>query len=301
MLELSYNNLFFWRKWAGKTQMAVICAYNAYKEWKIIISNIWLSFPHIRFQWWNDLPPILKEIAWYCNDNVMAVEAPKQMLQEYWMQRKSMKLNNYFILFDEIGNHLNNRNWNKNFKEPLLRDMLTEPRKYKLTIVWICQAWQDVDVAFLRACEDWFLFSKKWSWKIFERMVFHHFWVIWGELKLDEEMYLIEKWQKFLYWWKMLAEFRKMYWTWEIVWAWRKFFAPHTFKKWDIYDVVEVWYKDENWDFHSIPLLETKSLSMNESEAGENKGVEGESPSHNFTTKKIAKRWRPRKNLQNKE
>jgi hypothetical protein len=182
-----------------------------------------------------------------------------------------------------------------------MRDMLTEPRKYKMTIVWICQAYQDVDIAFLRACEDWFLFSKRW-WKYFQKMIWHHFWVINWDLKLEEEMYLIEKWNKNLYFWKMLAEFRKMYWTWEIVWAGRRFFAPHMFKKWDIYDVVEVWYKDQDWNFHSVSVIETKPWKMNESEAVVNMGVEGGSPSHNFTTQKIKKkRWRPKKLAKNEE
>jgi len=161
-LNLWYSNIYFGRKWSWKTQQAVIDAYEAHKNGSIVISNIWLSFPHVRFHDSPTLVPILREMADYCNDHVMAVEAPTLMLKEYWMKRKYWTLKKFFLLFDEIGNHLNNRNWQKNFKDPILRDMLTEPRKYKLTIVWICQSYDDVDVAFLRACEDWFLFSKTW-------------------------------------------------------------------------------------------------------------------------------------------
>jgi len=91
----------------------------------------------------------------------MSVEAPIKMLKEYGMKRKKLDIHHFFLLFDEIGNHLNSRSWNTNFKDPLMRDLLTEPRKYKMTIIGVCQSYDDVDIAFRRSCEDWFLFSKK--------------------------------------------------------------------------------------------------------------------------------------------
>jgi hypothetical protein len=305
-LQLWYSNIFFGRKGAGKTQMAVIQAYYAWKRWDIIISNIWLDFPHIRFYGGKDLPPILKEISQYCGDHVMSVEAPSKMLREYGLTRKKMKLNNFFILFDEIGNHLNNRSWNSNFKDPLLRDMLTEPRKYKLTIVWVCQSTDDVDIAFLRACEDWFLFSKKWS-GIFLRFHYTHFWVINWKLDFTNEIYILERGHKFAVFWKMLSYFRELYWTGEIVGAGAKGNAPHRFNEWNIYA------SSYALNVPPVSLLEKKPREMSESEYGGAVGI----PRHeNFTTKNIQnvdilewswiqgsevqtetpkKRWRPRK------
>jgi len=272
-LNLGYSNIFFWRKWAWKTQCAVIQAYEAYKRGEIVISNIWLDFPHIRFHGWKDLPPILREIAKYCGDHVMSVEAPKNMLKEYGMVRKNMKLHNFFLLFDEIGNHLNNRSWNTNFKEPIMRDMLTEPRKYKLTIIWVCQAYADVDIAFLRACEDWFLFSKKGSW-IFFRFHYTHFWVMNGTPDFDKEMYILKQDYKLAFFWKMLNFYRELYWTGEIVGVWSKWNAPHYFKEWQVY-----------LPSPDSSSLKTKVPDMSEANKGERESA-GEPPT-NFTTKTI--------------
>ena len=115
----------------------------------------------------------------------------------------------------------------------MLRDMLTEPRKYKMTIVWVCQSWQDVVVAFLRACEDWFLFSKWWKW-IFQHFKSTHFWVINGVLDMTEP-YIIDRRKKFAFFWKMLIFYRSLYWTGEIVGHGAKRNMPHQFKTWDIY------------------------------------------------------------------
>lgn len=273
-LDLWYSNIFFWRKWSFKTQQAVIDAYNAYNNWSIIISNIWLNFPHIRFHGAKSLCPILLEIAEYCNDHVMAIEAPLPMLHEYGMKRKTWTVKKYFLLFDEIGNHLNNRTWQTNFKDPILRDMLTEPRKYKLTIVGICQSYEDVDIAFLRSCEDWFLFSRTWQWW-FHRVNCTHFWVMNGRLDFDE-LYVLEKRRKFAFWWKLLTLYRSLYWTGEIVWTGIKSKIPHQFNKGDIYapkipDLPHTSKASEKW------------TEWNE----ENMGDAGAPPATQFTTKII--------------
>jgi hypothetical protein len=235
--DLGYANLYFGRKWGWKTQQAVIDAYEAYKNWKIIISNIWLSFPHIRFLKGKELPPILREIAWYCNTEKLPIEAPIQMLKEYWLERKKGKVQEFFLLFDEIGNHLNTRNWNKNFKEEMMRDMLTEPRKYNLTIVWITQSWKRVDVEFREACEDWFLFSKRWRW-IFERRQNTHFWVHDGVFNFEKPIILGQK-GKFTYFDKVLKLYQKMYYTGEISWDGASELVPHRFVSGSIFSLIK--------------------------------------------------------------
>lgn len=233
-MNLWYSNLFFGRKWGGKTQQWVIEAKKAHDRWEIIVSNIWLSFPHVRFQKTKDLVPILLEIANYCNMEKMPILAPDFMLKDYWMKRKRGKIQNYFLLFDEIGNHLNSRNWQKNFSDPILIDMLTEPRKYGLTIVWITQSWARVDVSFRQACEDWFIFSK-WWWFIFEQFKYTHMWVHDGEFNFDKPI-ILDKGRTWIYWSKSLIGYRNLYWTGEIVWAGtRQGEIPHSFVPWSVY------------------------------------------------------------------
>lgn len=261
-MNLWYSNLFFWRKGGGKTQQGVIEAKKAFDRGEIVISNIWLSFPHVRFQATKDLVPILREIANYCNMEKMPILAPDFMLRDYGMKRKKWKIQNYFLLFDEIGNHLNSRNWQKNFSEPILVDMLTEPRKYGLTIVWITQAWARVDVSFRQACEDWFIFSKG-GWFIFEQFKYTHMWVHDGEFDFDKPI-ILDKWRTWIYWSKSLIWYRTLYWTGEIVWAGtRQGEIPHSFVPGSVYS----------------PSLIINDEVMSEA----NMGGEGESPSYKDT------------------
>lgn len=233
-----FLSLYFGRRGHGKTQQAVIDAYEAYKRWKIIISNTWLDFPHIRFKKAKDLIPILKEIAEYANDVKMPIEAPSAMLKDYWLKRsrkaKSYRVQEFFLLFDEVGKHLNTRNWQKNFKDEYLRDMLTEPRKYWLQIVMITQSWKRVDVEVREACEDWFLFSRKGIW-ILEQQHITHFWVLNGEFDIWNP-YIIERKRRWLRFWKILKQYRQLYWTGEVIGdGLRDGFVPHTFEEWMIY------------------------------------------------------------------
>jgi Zonular occludens toxin (Zot) len=276
--QLWYCNFYFWRKGGGKTQQAVIDAYEAYRQGKIVISNIWLSFPHIRFMKWGDLPPILKEIADYCNYEKLPIEAPMVMLKAYWLERKKWTVQEFFLLFDEIGQHLNTRNWNKNFKSEFMRDMLTEPRKYWLTIVGITQAWKRVDVEFREACEDWFLFGKQWKW-IFQRTSCTHLWVHDWEFDYDKPIILWVK-RKFTYFDKLIHEYRKMYYTGEISWDGAYHAVPHRFVSGGIY---------------VAPSIQTLSPAPT---------IEGDSPKPEGSKNnnpRPERRWRPKKNVDQKQ
>jgi len=230
-----YTNIYFWRRWSGKTQQAVIDAYEAYQRGETVISNIWLDFYHIRFVKTKDLVPILYEIAEYCNEVSMPSNAPLNMLKDYGMKKKKMKnIKKFFILWDEIWKNLNARNWQKNFKDDeILIDMLTEPRKYWLTIIWIAQSWKFIDAQFRNITEDWFLFSRTWGW-IFERMNCTHLWVHDWEFDYEKPI-IIDKKSQFVFFFKMLKFFRTLYWTGEIVWAWVYKNVPHTYTPWVIY------------------------------------------------------------------
>lgn len=230
-----YTNIYFWRRWGWKTQQAVIDACEAHKRGATVITNIWLNFPHIRFKKTKDLVPILYEIADYCHNVVMPIMAPKEMLKDYEMKRDSWSIREFFILWDEIGKNLNNRNWQKNFADDeILLDMLTEPRKYWLTIIGVANNWKMIDSAFRTSTDDWFLFSKTGKWW-FERMNCTHLWVHDWEFNYDKPIILDTK-KTWVHWDKMLLYFRTLYWTGEIVWGgMNKRTLPYEFKPWDIF------------------------------------------------------------------
>lgn len=233
-----YTNLYFWPRWSGKTQQAVIDAYEAHQRGEIIISNIWLNFPHMRFTNIRELVPILREIAAYNHHVVTPAEAPIQMLHQYGMERKRVvKLNKFFILIDEIGKHLNSRNWQKNFKDEMLVDMLTEPRKYNMTIIGIAQAWSRVDVQFRQMTEDWFLFRKTGGW-IFERMYCSQLWIHNWEFSMDNPI-VIRRTTRWVFFMKIMEFFRTLYYTKEIIWAgqfWGN--VPSLFRPWSIFPLT---------------------------------------------------------------
>lgn len=267
-----YCNIYFGRKWSGKTTQAVIDAYEAYKMWSIIISNTWLNFPHVRFVWTKSLVPILQEVAEYCNLHKMPIEAPSAMLKDYGISRKKGEVKNFFLLFDEIGKHLNRRNWSSNFKAEYMRDMLTEPRKYNLTIVWITQSWKRVDNEFLEACEDWFLFSKTGAW-VFERVHCTHLWVHNGEFDYDHPIILWKN-RRWVYWDKNLTFYRKLFYSGEIVGdGLYTGYIPHLFKVGDIFSPIEVVARNKSPKFSA---LTTKKGGKNDRSVAERiEGVEG--------------------------
>jgi len=112
--------------------------------------------------------------------------------------------------------------------------MLTEPRKYWLTIIGVANNWKMIDSAFRTSTDDWFLFSKTWKWW-FERMKCTHLWVHDGEFNYDNPIVLDTK-QTWIRWDKAILLFRTLYWTWEIVWWWGKDDLPHRFIPGMIYD-----------------------------------------------------------------
>ena len=236
---LGYTNIYFGQRWSWKSQQAVIDAYHAYMDGHIIISNLWLNFPHIRFTKTKELPMILHEIADYNHNVTMPTEAPIQMLKEYKMERKrTRKILKYFILIDEIWKHFNSRNWHKNFHDDILVDMLTEPRKYNLTVIGVTQAWKRIDVQFRELTQDWFLFSKS-GWWIFEHMDCVHIWVHDWEFHYENPI-IIDRNRKWVYWNKMLLFYRTLYYTKEIVGTGLYGGAiPHLFSPWDIFSPKE--------------------------------------------------------------
>jgi hypothetical protein len=261
-----YTNVVFWPRGSGKTYYFVREAYKAHIRGEIVISNVWLNFPHIRFRKTKDLIPIMKEIAEYNFYEVTPIIAPTSYLKAHGMKRKKWEAKRFFILWDEIWIHLNHRNWAKNFKEEFLHDMIMEPRKYWLTIVGICQNYKTVDVEFLKLANNWFG-VRKWGIWWFESVFITEFYVTDWELRLDNLEVISKKrnWHYFqkkkdlsdFFWW--------LYYTREIQGVGSEGIEgiPNLFKKWDIFDL-------------SIPLSPLKDKVPEMSEA--NMGVGGSPP-----------------------
>lgn len=164
-MYLWYTNIVYGERWTGKTYYFVREARALQKQGFIIISNLWLSFPHIRFRNTKQLAEIMREIAEYNELEVLPMMAPSNFLKEFWIKKKKWTPLEFFILHDEIGIHMNHRNWQKNFAhDPILLDMIMEPRKVGITYVWICQEWRTVDLELRILTKDWFSVQRKRGW-----------------------------------------------------------------------------------------------------------------------------------------
>lgn len=165
---LWYTNLVYGERWTGKTYYFVRIAKELQKQGYIIISNLWLSFKHIRFRTTKQLAEIMREIAEYNDQEVVPMVAPKNFLKELWIEKKRGIPLNFFILHDEIWIHMNHRKWQKNFAtDEILLDMIMEPRKYWVTYVGICQEWRTVDLELRVLTKDWFSVQRKYGWRWF--------------------------------------------------------------------------------------------------------------------------------------
>lgn len=142
------NNLsiVFWQFWSWKTYEVVQLAYKRFiKEDAIIISNMWLSFPHIRIFQNSDLLPILDEIAVYHKNVITPFNAPESFLLAHNIQKSDNPNRPIFILIDEWVIFFESRNFAQNFKEEKLRNMFATPRHFDMQIAVIVQNFERVD------------------------------------------------------------------------------------------------------------------------------------------------------------
>lgn len=189
--------------WAWKTFYTVEEAYKAYKNGYIVISNMWLAFPHIRWYTADWLPPIINEIQKY-HDNIATPRyAPKSYLLSNWIKPENWKTRRFFFLIDEAAIFFNARNFKKNFDTPEMIEFFVQPRKFDCTIAVICQSLKMIDVNFVRLAQEvvefrkwiWWLFRlwewfdtkflnlEDWGWNpntpVTRRKFFFHFYYIW--------------------------------------------------------------------------------------------------------------------------
>lgn len=147
-------SLIFWVFWRWKSYYTIKMALDAYLNWKIVISNTWLAFPHVRYYVPSDLPKILEEIHHIHQYEVVPSEAPLSYLLDHDIEYKKSKPIEYFVINDEAWIFFNNRNFKQNFDNPKMLEMLFQPRKYGLQICAICQDLNTIDVNFIRVAQE---------------------------------------------------------------------------------------------------------------------------------------------------
>jgi len=141
-------SIIFWTYWTGKTYYAVRNAYEAYKQGAIVITNMWLAFPHVRFYLPEDLPNILHEIYDYHEKYIVPYEAPDSFLLAHDVEKSDIEPRSFYILIDEASVFFNSREFWKNFKDASLRVMMTEPRHFNMQITAISQDLALIDKMF---------------------------------------------------------------------------------------------------------------------------------------------------------
>lgn len=158
--------LVFWFFWAWKTFYTVEEAYKAYKRWDIVISNMWLAFPHIRWYTADEMPPIVKEIQDYHDNFATPMYAPKSYLWAHEIKPIKGKPRRFFFLIDEAAIFFNARNFKQNFSSPEMIEFFVQPRKFDCTIAVICQSLNMIDVNFVRLAQEVVEF-RKWIGGLF--------------------------------------------------------------------------------------------------------------------------------------
>ena len=141
-------------------------AYEAYKRWDIVVSNMWLAFPHVRWYTANELPPIIEEVQNYHDEYATPRYAPKSYLGANGIIPKKGKTRRFFFLIDEAAIFFNARNFKANFSNSKMIEFFVQPRKFDCTIAVICQSLNMIDVNFVRLAQEVVEF-RKWIWWLF--------------------------------------------------------------------------------------------------------------------------------------
>ena len=149
---------------AGKTFYTVEEAYNAYKRWDIVVSNMWLAFPHVRWYTADELPPIINEVQKYHDEIATPIYAPNSYKGANAIIPQKGKTRRFFFLIDEAAIFFNSRNFKKNFDKPEMIEFFVQPRKFDCTIAVICQSLKMIDVNFVRLAQEVVEFRKWIGW-----------------------------------------------------------------------------------------------------------------------------------------
>ena len=194
-------SIIFWTFWTGKTYYAVRNAYQAYQNGAVVISNMWLAFPHIRWYLPSDLPSILHEIYDYHENVIVPFEAPDSFLASHGIKRnREDSPRNFYVLADEWGVFFNSRNFQQNFKEKSLLVMLAEPRHFNMQITAITQKLDLIDKTFRDLSQEIIEFTPFFFW-IFRRSISYDLKYLKEEWWWNEESQIIET-KTYFHWWQ---------------------------------------------------------------------------------------------------
>lgn len=148
--------------WTWKTYFAVRDAYEAYNNGYVIISNMWLAIPHVRWYVSKDLVPILHEIDVYHTSHITPFDAPDSFLVSHGLQRNTVTPRSFYILADEGAIFFDARNFSKNFADESMTAMLVTPRHLNMQITVVVQDLDLVDKRFKDLCNEIIEFRKMW-------------------------------------------------------------------------------------------------------------------------------------------
>ena len=151
---------------AWKTFYTVEQAYQAYKNWDIVISNMWLAFPHVRWYTADELPPIINEIQDYHDNIATPIYAPNSYKGANGIIPQKGKTRRFFFLIDEAAIFFNARNFKQNFSNSDMIEFFVQPRKFDCSIAVICQSLKMIDVNFVRLAQEVVEF-RKWIGGLF--------------------------------------------------------------------------------------------------------------------------------------
>lgn len=147
-----------------KTYFAVRNAYEAYMNGAVVISNMWLAIPHVRWYTSKDLVPILHEIDRYHITDITPFDAPDSFLISHDLVRKEDEPRSFYILADEGAIFFDARNFSKNFADESMTAMLVTPRHLNMQITAVVQDLDLIDKRFKDLANEIIEFKKTWFW-----------------------------------------------------------------------------------------------------------------------------------------
>jgi len=150
--------------WTWKTYFAVRSAYDAFLDWAIIISNMWLAIPHIRWYESKDLVPILHEIDKYHLTHITPFDSPDSFLISHDLTRSKIVPRKFYILCDEGAIFFDSRNFSKNFSDASMTAMMVTPRHLNMQITVVVQDADLLDKRFKDLSTEILEFSTTWLW-----------------------------------------------------------------------------------------------------------------------------------------
>ncbi len=214
-------SIIFGTYWTGKTYYAVR---NAYKAWKkygtVVISNMWLSFPHIRWYLPSDLPAIMHEIYEYHEKVIVPNEAPDSYLKAFDIGRQKTEIRDFYVLCDEWGVFFNSRNFQTNFKDKSLLVMLAEPRHFNMQITTITQDLDLVDKLFRDLAQEIIEFRPFIFWLFRRAYSYDKKFLSWDKYDFEAQTVLDKK--TYFHWFHRFIDQHKHFWwlyfTKEVLW-----------------------------------------------------------------------------------